>query len=163
MTQPTTTTERDRATIERFRADLLNGAVFTRHAVARRSYVGYRPPTSRRDASTLLVGLGRFAADSDQAAQLVSAIVRTLHIYGCREEMLAKAHDTAATAIREGYTDVIGLASPEPPRRRDAQGRYSLGTLLDLLAVLNGGQVGWVEAALRRELCKPEKPYYLAA
>jgi len=148
---PDTRTDRDTQIIAKYEQDLLSGVVFTRWATAERSYIGYRPPTHRRDFALLVEALGKLAGESDETAQIVHAMVTKLHLYGNTEELYASAYQAAAEAVRKGYTDVIGLASPEPPRRRDALRPYQLSTLLrvdETLSLVRHREVGWCAKAL---------------
>ncbi len=151
---------REAEIVERYRADLAAGVIFDRHAASAASYIGYRPVTSRNDFAAMITRLGRFAGLSDEAAQLAVAVLRTVQLYGCKEDMIARAYTAAAEAVREGYTDVVALAGPQPPKRSHAERPYSLATLLNLLGAIGGGRTGWVAARLRTELGMPaENPY----
>jgi hypothetical protein len=152
MNDTISTTDRNAEIIDQYERDLLSGAVFARAAGGQRSYIGYRPPTNRRDYADLVKRLATLADRSDQLAQIAHAIIGRLNLYGCREELYASAYDAAYAAVSKGYTDVIGLASPEPPRRRDATRPYSVAALVAVAETLADGRPGWCLEALRRKV-----------
>ena len=159
MTDTTTDREhRTAAQIAQYEQDLHAGVIFGRHARSQRSYIGYRPPTPHREYAALLGRLAALARMDDEAAQMVHAIIGKIHLYGCTEEMLASAYEAAAQVLAKGYTDVVALASPEPPRASAVTDKpYSLAVILNTLYAI-GGSEGWVAAAIRERdsIWKPQ-------
>lgn len=142
------TTTRDNEIIERYRTDLTAGRTLARHAASNGSRPLGGPPVARQAYAVLLGRLAKFAATSNEAAQLVNAIIGRLPLYQTEGEMLASAYQAAFEAVERGYTDVIALASPEPPRRSQAERRYSLVTILNLHFAIDNRE-GWVASAIR--------------
>lgn len=153
------TNTREATAVDRLTADLASGAYFDRHAASQRSVRCYQPPTSRHDWATVITELGKFASSGDEAAQLASAVLRTLPLYQGRHEMAAAAYAAVATAVRDQYDDVIRRSSPEPGRPSTWRRPYSEQVLarlaLSFSYCLAFGQVpgpGWVlRAYLERE------------
>jgi hypothetical protein len=102
------------------------------------------------------------AEQSDPLAQIASAIVGRINPYGVNSEEAAKVYEAAASAIREGYTDVIGRAAPDAGGRRSSYERdYTLAERVTVLLWLDavtapfcrggGAGIGWALEAIATE------------
>lgn len=141
----------------------LDGDTFTGAARSLRSIRGYKPPPTSREVAALYIAAGKLAAMGDNFVPFATAIARAGGQYQSSGELLASAHEAAARVVREGYTDVIKLASPEPGRRRDAQRPFTMREILTVREALTDAEcafsaingvpgIGWVEAAIRESL-----------
>lgn len=155
----TTTDERRAEMIDGYKADLLSGKAFSMHAMSHRSRYGYKPPTTGWPHA--MAALAGMAAVSDPLAQVASAIIGRVNLYGDDAQLCAAVYEHAATAIRTGYTDYVGLAGPEPGRRSDRQRAYTLHEVVAVaywLAYAVRGRTastygpGWCLAAIAEEV-----------
>lgn len=128
-------------TLDRFRDDLLSGRTLVLHANSHRSRRGYMPPMSRRDWAHAMRTLADMAASSDRLAQVASAIMGSVNLYGDDAQACAKMYEKAAEAMRTKFDDVIGRAGPEAGRYSSHQHEW---TLADRVAVHY-----WLELACR--------------
>jgi hypothetical protein len=153
--------EREQQIIEETKASLQSGRSFAMAAASARSVRGYKPPTNREVWGHAVKTIGMMAERSDAFAQVASRIVGKLNLYQSNSELRAQVYEGAAAAIRDGYTDVIGLAGPEPPRRRHATRPFTLSecVLLDYwleeATYPQAGKVpgvGWAVEAIAAEL-----------
>lgn len=158
--------ERDCARIDQYRAGMLANP-FGNKARSLRSIMGYKPPPGHRHVAALYKAAATLAGMGDSFVPFAMAIARAGGQYQSRGELLACAYEGLARVAREGYTDVIRLASPEPGRRKDAQRAYTLRELLTVSGVMalaecdfeaiNGVPgIGWCESALRHAEHMPE-------
>jgi hypothetical protein len=147
----------DRA-IENTRDRLLSGTYFDIHAASHQSVRGYQPPCARGEWAYAMRIIGEMADESDELAQLASKIYGKVNLYAGSFEAAAQIYRAAATALREGYFDVIRNASPEPGRRSDNQRDFNLWTRVQLayslkeatsLLTRDCGGVGWALDGLR--------------
>jgi len=152
--------KRDQAIIEQYRENLENGQAFVLVARSYRSTIGYYPPITKRQWGHVVSTLGRMASTSDALAQIASAIVRTLNLYGTAPEEAAKVYEAAHDALSNGYNDVILRSGPEAPRHSDCQRAYTTNERIRLAlwlaaatAPLQNGVPGpgWCLTALARE------------
>jgi hypothetical protein len=160
---PNMTDEQRDAKIERYMDATLDGETFTGTARSLRSIQGYKPPPRNEEIGALYRAAGKLAAMGDNYVPFAIAIAHAGGQFQSSGELLASAHEAAARVVREGYTDVIKLASPEPGRRRDAQRPFTMREILTVREVLTDAElsfsaingvpgIGWVEAAIRESL-----------
>jgi hypothetical protein len=141
---------------------LLSGYAFTVGAQSERSVRGYRPPCHRNYWSNAIKVIGEMARESNVFAQIASKLIVGLPLYQCDNELRAKVLENAASAIKDGYDDVIRRSSPEPGRFSDSQRAFTLYECilldywLDKAVPCTGsvGGVGWVveELAIRNNV-----------
>lgn len=145
--------------IEQTLANLRSGRYFRLHAASGRSAIGCRPPTSRHAWSHCIVTVGRMAAESDALAQVATAILGHVNLYGTHPEADAQVFEAAAGALDKGFDDVIGRAGPEAGRHRDHHRDFSLAERVLVaywLATATAGfaecvpGVGWALDAIAR-------------
>ena len=143
--------------IAEYADDLVSGKVFAKHANSHRGRFSYMPPIDRRAYSQIVRTLGDMAAESDSLAQIASAIVGRVNLYGTRAQVCASIYDAAAGAVAKPYRDVIGQASPEPNRESDARRKFTTGEValvaMYLAAATKGltdstHGIGWVLARI---------------
>lgn len=158
----TTYTPKELDIIERVRGDLLSGRSFLMASAGHGSVLGYKPPPSHRDVAALYSAAGRLAARGDVFVPFAMALSRAGGQYQSTPELLKHAYTALAQVVREGYTDVIRLASPEPGRRKDAERPFTLreiltvsGEMREAMSGMHLGHLtgpGWCEQALNREV-----------
>lgn len=150
---------REREIMDEVSENLLNGRSFDMCARSERSAIGYRPPCPRKYWAIAIETIGRMANESDVLAQLASKLLTSIPLYQTNNELRAHIMESAGKAIRDGYLDVIRLASPEPGRRSDAQRAFTLYECLTLDVWLNlavpcpdtAPGIGWVVSKLIEE------------
>ena len=120
------------AVLDKFREDLLSGRTLVLVAQSERSRYGYYPPIRHEDWGTCIERLGRMARTSDRLAQIATAIMGKLNLYGTEGQIRAALYEAAFHATRKPYVDYVGLAGPEPGRRSD---RTHDWTLYDMVAL----------------------------
>lgn len=114
-TSPIITDAADRRTaqLDRYADDLMNGAVFARHAIAARSRRGYMPPIHRDAYAKAITVLAQMAGESDAMAQVARECIGRVNLYGDASQADAAIWEAAADALRVGFDDVIGRAAPD--------------------------------------------------
>lgn len=161
MTTTEAKTERDQRLIQVYREKLMSGQVFSLVAASERSRRGYQPPLSRRGYAHCIQTLGRMAGVSDRMAQVATACISRINLYGTDGEERAHVYEAAATALAAGYDDVIGRAAPDAGRYKDHQHEYSLADRVAVAYWLNEATrdwqtgttgVGWCLQALAEEI-----------
>ncbi len=159
-------TDRENAIIDEYRVKLETGQAFALAASAARSRRGYEPPISRRDFRHVMATLAKMAGESDELAQLATAIMHKVNLYGTPSQVQARLYDAALEALNKGYTDVINLSSPEPGRYSDNKRDFSIHTRVTLMAFLSIAKqplersapgLGWCLA----ELCRRQHQHRL--
>lgn len=119
--------DRRAVVLARYAADLESGQAFAMAAISHRSRRGYMPPVGRRTWAHAVATLADMAQRSDALAQVASAIVGSLNLYGTDADLCAKVYERAAAAIGRGYDDVIGRSGPEAGRRSDHHRPFTIG------------------------------------
>ena len=109
-----------------FRDDLLSGRTLLLHAQSARSGYGYRPPINHRDWGTAMERLAKMARTSSRLAQVASAIMGKVNLYGTDDQAMASIYEAAFKAMNKPYDDVVGRAGPEAGRYRDHQHAWTL-------------------------------------
>jgi hypothetical protein len=123
-------TDHENDVIDRFKAELLDGTVFTRHAHAanaNRWTRNYRPMLSRRAWAHYVQTLGRMADRSEWAAALAREIVGVVNLYGTNDDALHQVHAAVAKVMAEPWVDVLAMSGPEAGRRSSHVHEYTLG------------------------------------
>jgi hypothetical protein len=126
----------DCAIIDGYRQSLMDGSVFVKIALSSRSAIGYRPPITYREWSHCMTTISQMAGKSNEFAQIANAILGRVNLYGTPPDARAQVFDRASDALREGFDDVIGRASPEGGRWSDYHREYKLPTRILLMAWL---------------------------
>jgi len=126
--------------IERIKADLQSGRYFALGEMSARSHRGYEPCLSRRDWANVVEVVARMAKESDPLAQVASAVLRHLNLYGTPSQLEAAISAGALEAIKAQYDDVIARSGPEPPNSRFWKRPFSLDECIAIAC--------WVQAAL---------------
>ncbi len=116
----------DAIVVNRYRDDLLSGRTLAMAAASARSAYGYRPPINHRDWSTAMERLARMARESGRLAQVASAIMGHVNLYGTDDQAMASIYDAAFRVMNKPYDDVIGRAGPEAGRYSDHQHAWTL-------------------------------------
>lgn len=133
--------KQDKEIIEKYKADIMSGRTFALHAASARSEIGYRPPMNRAQWSKCMEVIARMAAQSDSLAAVARTIIGRVNLYGTPGQAAASLYTAAGEALREGYRDVINMASPEPGRYSDNEREY---TFLERVSLML-----WIEMACR--------------
>lgn len=145
--------ERRARLVDEYEKDLLSGKVFFNHYRSQASRYGYEPPVSRRVFGSVMKALGELTTRSEELAYLAGAVIRKSGGLGLTEsQFLGSVWKAAEEEVRNGWTDIVLKASPEPGRPSSWDRRYSIGTLLKFYEVVNlaaeGRGPGWTAAEL---------------
>lgn len=155
---------RDEVRIDRYRADLMNGAVFARADRGHGSEIGYRPPCNRQQWSEAMKAMAEMARVSDPLAQVAAAVIGRVNLYGTAGQACSAMYRYAGEALARGYTDVIRRAGPEPGRPSDSKREFTLAErvavaywLLDACSPYAGAlgtlvRPGWCLVAIAEEI-----------
>ena len=153
------TTDTDR--LASYREDLLSGRTLVLHEQSHRSRRGYMPPMSRRNWAHAMRTLADMAESSDKMAQVASALIGRVNLYGDDAQACAALYGAAFTAMTGTYDDVIGRAGPEAGRFSSHQHEWTLYDRVAVhywLALATKGMtastpgVGWALAAVAKEV-----------
>jgi hypothetical protein len=124
--------ERDARQVDEYRESLRSGRTLALAAASHRSRFGYMPPIGHRQWSHTIETLGRMARESDALAQIASAIVGRLNLYGDNAQLCTSVYSAAFEAVTSGYDDVVGRTGPEAGRWSQYHRSYSLREIVSL-------------------------------
>lgn len=166
-TTPTPTHDREAAraaTLERYERNLMDGTRWALVYQSERGQIGYRSMLNPNDYAAALAILADLAREGGMCAELASAAVRKINLYGTVHDMVAAVADAFAETMRNPYDDVAARTGPEPVRYSTAQKPWPLR--VRLIADCHLARIGWLTRSYvpgygwcLTELCERERVY----